>query len=73
MAEDIAAIEKSGGEFHGLWLTFGEYDAVGITELPDDETAMRLVGHLDRNRETRTETLKAMPVDEIGPLLTEGI
>lgn len=73
MAEDIVAIEELGGEFHGLWLTFGQYDAVGITGLPDDETAMRLVGHLNRNRGTRTETLKAIPADEAGELLTEGI
>lgn len=73
MTEDIAAIEELGGEFHGLWLTFGQYDAVGVTDLPDDETATRLVGHLNRNRETRTETPKALPTEEAGRLLSEGL
>lgn len=73
MAADITAIEELGGEFHGLWLTFGRFDAVGMGDLPDDETALKLLGHLNRNRGANTETLKAIPAEEAGALLAEGI
>ena len=32
-------IEKLGGSMHGLWLAFGEYDALAIVELPDNVSA----------------------------------
>ena len=32
-------IERMGGKLHGLWLAFGEYDAVVIAELPDNVSA----------------------------------
>ena len=33
------AIEKLGGSIKGLWLAFGEYDAVGIVEMPNNTSA----------------------------------
>ena len=35
-------IERMGGKLHGLWLSFGEYDVVAITELPDNVSATSL-------------------------------
>ena len=35
-------IERMGGKLHGLWLAFGEYDVVAITEVPDNATAAAL-------------------------------
>ena len=32
-------IERMGGKLHGLWFAFGEYDAVVITEMPDNASA----------------------------------
>jgi uncharacterized protein with GYD domain len=32
-------IEKLGGKLHGLWLAFGEYDIVAISEMPDSVSA----------------------------------
>ncbi len=32
-------IEKLGGSIKGLWLAFGEYDAIGIIEMPDNVSA----------------------------------
>ena len=29
-------IERMGGKLHGLWLAFGKYDVVAITEMPDN-------------------------------------
>ncbi len=33
-----AACEAVGGKFIGGWLCFGEYDAVGIFDMPDEES-----------------------------------
>ncbi len=32
-------IERLGGSVKGLWLAFGEYDAVAIVEMPDNTSA----------------------------------
>jgi uncharacterized protein with GYD domain len=32
-------IEKMGGKLHGLWFSFGEFDIVAITEMPDNISA----------------------------------
>ncbi len=32
-------VEALGGRVHGLWFAFGEYDIVGIFELPDNISA----------------------------------
>jgi uncharacterized protein with GYD domain len=33
------SIEKLGGKMGGLWLAFGDYDVVGILEMPDNVSA----------------------------------
>ncbi len=33
------AIEKLGGHMERFWLTFGEYDVVGIVEMPNNVSA----------------------------------
>ena len=35
------AAESGGGKIHNWFLTMGEYDAVIITEFPDDDTVAR--------------------------------
>ena len=42
--EDRAAairpvVEKLGGKLEGIWFCFGEYDVVGISQLPDNVSA----------------------------------
>lgn len=36
------AIEKLGGKIIGFWLSFGDYDVVGIFEVPDSTSAAAL-------------------------------
>ena len=36
------AIEKLGGRIEGAWLTFGEYDTIVITQMPDNVSAAAL-------------------------------
>lgn len=35
----VPVIEKLGGKLEGLWFCFGEYDIVGISQMPDNVSA----------------------------------
>ncbi len=53
---------KWGVKVHNAFWTLGHYDAVWITEAPDEKTAMRVgIGNLDL---ASTRTLVAVPRDE---------
>ena len=46
--EDRAAVlrpvvERLGGKLEGLWFCFGEYDVVGISQMPDNVSAAAFV------------------------------
>ena len=32
-------VERLGGKLEGIWMSFGEYDVVGIADLPDNVSA----------------------------------
>lgn len=36
-------VEKLGGKLIGIWFAFGDYDVVGIIEMPDNVTAAAFV------------------------------
>jgi uncharacterized protein with GYD domain len=36
------AVEKLGGRIERFWLSFGEYDIVGVVEMPDNAAAAAL-------------------------------
>jgi len=61
-AKELAA--SLNGEFHGFYLTMGQYDVVAITAFPDDETAAQFVLGVSREGAVTTETLKAFPEGE---------
>jgi len=64
-----AAIEKAGGRVIGLWWTQGSYDAVSVTEWPDDETASVFSLSYAMSGNVRTETLRAYTTDEMQRIL----
>ena len=35
----VPVVEKLGGKLEGLWFCFGEYDIVGIMQMPDNVSA----------------------------------
>ncbi|MDP2639896.1 MAG: GYD domain-containing protein [Betaproteobacteria bacterium] len=35
----VPVVEKLGGKLEGLWFCFGEYDIVGISQMPDNVSA----------------------------------
>ena len=50
-----------GVDIKELYLVMGRYDAVVITEAPDDETAARFTLGTALQGNVRTETLRAFP------------
>jgi uncharacterized protein with GYD domain len=56
--------QSMGAELKEFYLVTGQYDAVAVTEGPDDETATKLVLIVGSMGAVRTETLRAFPEDE---------
>ena len=63
--EAAKQMAKAGGaQIKAIYFVMGHYDAVVISEAPDDETAVRMAlgGAMQGN--VKTETLRAFPEDE---------
>lgn len=74
--EDLNRVRAASqtGEHEGVkllseWWTMGEYDAVMITEAPDDETVSRFLLGAGRHGNIRTKTMRAFSAEEIGKIL----
>jgi uncharacterized protein with GYD domain len=70
--EQVKEMKRSlGGEPLGFFLTFGQYDLVAFSEMPDDEATakVQLTSAMEGNVET--ETLRAFTMDELRDLLDE--
>jgi len=57
------AIESMGGKVVACYSLMGQYDALGIYELPSDEVAMGFLLGMGATGNVRTTTLKAFPYD----------
>jgi uncharacterized protein with GYD domain len=53
------AFRAMGGELKQWYLVMGQYDAVVVTEAPDDETASKMFLAVGALGSVRTETLRA--------------
>ena len=58
------AFEGAGGRLISFHLTLGAYDAVAISEAPDDESYAALILSIAAQGNIRTTTLKAFNEDE---------
>ena len=58
------AVQAAGGRVIFLYLTMGEHDLATVFEVPDDETATRLLLSVAALGSVRTTTLKAFTEDE---------
>jgi uncharacterized protein with GYD domain len=67
----MEALEAVGGELKDLYLTFGQYDAVGIVDFPDDEAAAKWLLAQAKEAGLGTETLKGIPVDRVGDIMAD--
>ena len=56
--------ESMGAKLKEFYLVTGHYDAVVVTEGPDDETAAKLVLKIGSLGSVRTETMRAFPEAE---------
>jgi len=53
------AAEKMGGKIHSWYLTMGQYDAVILSEFPNDESVAKFSLSVGALGNVTTETLKA--------------
>ncbi len=58
------AFQSMGAELKDFYLVTGAYDAVVISEVPDDETVAKLLLSIGKLGNVRTETLRAFTEDE---------
>lgn len=58
------AFQAMGAELKAFYLVTGRYDAVVISEAPDDETVAKLALVIGMQGAVRTETLRAFSEDE---------
>jgi uncharacterized protein with GYD domain len=65
----IKNFEEMGGKLIGFYTTLGEYDYVGIGELPNDETALTLALAMGSQGNVRTTTLKAFTKEEFAEIV----
>jgi uncharacterized protein with GYD domain len=61
--------EREGVKLLAEWWTMGPYDAIMITEAPDDETINRFLLGAGRQGNIRTLTLRAFTPDEIAKII----
>ncbi len=52
------AFQAAGGELKAFYLAFGEYDALVLSEAPDDETAAKLALSIGALGNLRTSTTR---------------
>lgn len=57
-------IKDAGGELVGYYLTMGQYDAVVIVEMPDDEALAKLLLALGATGLYTTQTMRAFTLEE---------
>ena len=60
----------AGGELKAFYLVTGQYDAVAIAELPNDEAVARLALANASMGNVRTETLRAFTEGEYRKIIT---
>ena len=63
------AFEAAGGKLTALYWTFGQYDAVALSEFRDDETALRVGIAGAMQGYVRGETLRAFTQEEFSKVI----
>ena len=63
--------KSMGAELKSFYLAMGRYDAVVISEAPNDETAAKLALTIGAAGAVRTETMRVFNEDEYRQLISE--
>ena len=58
------SFEAAGARMKSFYLTMGQYDAVVVSEFPDDETAAKVLLSTALQGNVRTETMRAFTEEE---------
>ena len=69
MEKGIKALEAMGGKVIGIYSVMGEYDYVGIGEMPNDEAALTLALAMGSEGNVRTTTMKAFSKEEFAEIV----
>jgi uncharacterized protein with GYD domain len=64
LEETRRAGESVGAKLNAFYLTMGQYDAIVVSEAPNDETVAKLALAAGGRGNVRTETLRAFTEDE---------
>ena len=57
-------LDRAGGKLVDVYLTLGEYDAVAITDAPNDEAALRAAIEYGMAGNGRSRTMRAFTAEE---------
>jgi uncharacterized protein with GYD domain len=63
--DSIKTMEKMGGKMIAFYLTTGEYDYIGIGEVPNDEVLLTFLLGLGTMGTVRTTTVRAFSREEL--------
>ncbi len=63
------AFKSAGGEIKAFYLVLGQYDAVVLSEAPNDEAAARIALSLGTRGAVRTQTFRAFTEKEYRKLI----
>jgi len=63
--DSIKTMEKMGGKMIAFYLTTGEYDYIGIGEVPNDEVLLTFLLGLGTTGTVRTTTVRAFSREEL--------
>ncbi|BDG01431.1 GYD domain-containing protein [Anaeromyxobacter oryzae] len=63
------AFQQAGGELKQFYLLLGTYDMLVISEVPDDETAAKILLAIGSLGNVRTETFRAFPEGDFRKLV----
>jgi uncharacterized protein with GYD domain len=64
-------IQTAGGEMKAFYLTMGSYDAVCISQAPDDAAYSKAILTIASKGAIQTETLSAFPEDEYRKIVSD--
>lgn len=64
------AFKAAGADVKDFYLVMGQYDAIAVSEAPDDETMAKLALATGAQGNVQTETLRAFTEDEYRKLVS---
>ena len=67
--QGIKGFEAMGGKLLGFYAVMGDYDYVGIGEVPNDEVGMAFSLALGSQGNVRTTTLKAFTMEQFAEIV----